>query len=270
MNTNNNNLQNLLGTAATTGDVDPAAATIALNIAKGNPKISNLGVSVDDIADSEAISFHMLLDDSGSIRFGSNAQNVREGQKIFLDTLMGAKKKSNIMVAIDCLNYDGNIDLPYTLLVDNAGNLAIPYLDTQNYNPQGGTPLYDRAAEAATQMVAKIQQIRQAGLQERSFLIFVSDGADNNHGTPTGDAKAAKVKALVDEILKSETNSVFAIGIDDGSTDFNAVFTSMGVPQENIWTPSAMDPKAIRRAFQTMSQSASASASATAAGGFGS
>lgn len=263
---NNNTLQNLLGTAVTTGDVDPAAANIALNIAKGNAKISNLGVSVDDIADSEAISFHMLLDDSSSIRFASNAQNVRDGQRIFLDTLMGAKKKSNIMVAIDCLNNNGNIDLPYTLLVDNADNLAIPYLDTNNYDPSGGTPLYDRAAEAATQMLAKIQQIRQAGLQERSFLIFVSDGADCGSRTSTAD----DVKKLVDEVLTSETNSVFAIGIDDGSTDFTAVFTAMGVPKENIWTPSAMDPKAIRRAFQTMSQSASASASATAAAGFGS
>ena len=268
MNTNNNNLQNLLGTGATNGDVDPTAANFALTIAKGNPKISNLGVSVDDIVDSEAVTFHMLLDDSGSLG-GSQAQYVRDGQRIFLDTLMDAKKKSNIMVAIDCLNNNRNIDLPYTLLVDNAGNLAIPYLDTQNYNPGGGTPLYDRAAEAATQLLAKIQQIRQAGLQERSFLIFVSDGADNS-GSDPGNPKAAKVKTLVDEILKSETNSVFAIGIDDGFTDFNQVFTSMGVPQENIWTPSAMDPKAIRRAFQTMSQSASASASATAAGGFGS
>ncbi len=221
-------------------------------IAKGNAKISNLGVSVDDIVDSEAVTFHTLLDDSDSINgypqrgIPDNVPNVIEGQKIFLDTLMDAKKKSNIMVAIDCLNNYGNIDLPYTLLVDNAGNLAIPYLDTQNYNPRGGTPLYDRAAEAATQMLAKIQQIRQAGLQEKSFLMIISDGADLH----SRKYSAQDVKSLVDEILKSETNSVFAIGIDDGNTDFNAVFTSMGVPKDKIWTPSAMDPKAILRAIQ--------------------
>ncbi len=264
MNTNNNNLQNLLGTGATNGDVDPTAANFALTIAKGNPKISNLGVSVDDIVDSEAITYHMLIDDSSSL--SKLAQYVRDGQKEFLDILMKSRKKSNIMVAIDCLNNDGNIDLPYSLLVDNAGNLAIPYLDTQNYNPRGGTPLYDRAAEAATQMLAKIQQIRQAGLQEKSFLMIISDGADLH----SRKYSAQDVKSLVDEILKSETNSVFAIGIDDGNTDFNAVFTSMGVPKDKIWTPSAMDPKAILRAIQEASQSASASASATAAGGFGS
>jgi activator of 2-hydroxyglutaryl-CoA dehydratase len=74
--------------------------------------------------------------------------------------------------------------------------------------------------------------------------------------------------------MSSETNIIAAIGIDDGSTNFEEVFTEMGIPKQWILTPKNT-PSEIRQAFALASQSAvrasqgAASFSQTAMGGFG-
>lgn len=261
-----------LNTLLQAGDMSTNATNIAINIAKGNKKIHNLGIAIDDIADSEVVSVYCLVDDSGSIAMAGNTDNVILGFSIMIKAFLGAKKKSNIIVSVDCLNDDGNLSYPYSLLVDQAGNLAIPLLNSSNYNPSGGTPLYDRCAEVATIVLAKIAEIRQSGMQERANLVIISDGQDLHSRKST----ASDVRTLFTQISSNETNSVYAVGIKIDGTDFEQVFTQMGVPPQNIFIIETMkqDPEAtkkeFRRKFQTMSQSMSASATGGSTGGFGS
>lgn len=261
-----------LNTLLQAGDMSTNATNIAINIAKGNKKIHNLGIVIDDIADSEVVSVYCLVDDSGSIAMAGNTDNVILGFSIMIEAFLGAKKKSNIIVSVDCLNDDGNLSYPYSLLVDQAGNLAIPLLNSSNYNPSGGTPLYDRCAEVATIVLAKIAEIRQSGMQERANLVIISDGQDLHSRKST----ASDVRTLFTQISSNETNSVYAVGIKIDGTDFEQVFTQMGVPPQNIFIIETMkqDPEAtkkeFRRKFQTMSQSMSASATGGSTGGFGS
>jgi uncharacterized protein YegL len=250
------NINNLFATANDAGELSDGANAIVVNVAKGNKKISSsLGASVDNIASSEVVGVLILLDDSSSIQFAGNSQNVRDGGNMVVEALKGAKIKNNIQVSIQSLNA-GEL-CPFSFLED------VPVLDTSNYRPNGGTPLYGRTLEVSTVTLAKIHQIRQAAFQERMIVIIVTDGGN------TDNTDVAEVNTLITEIVMSESNQVFFIALEDGTTDFAKVAKDMGIPDNNVWLANAMDPKAIRRAFQTVSQSASASASAGTAGGFG-
>jgi hypothetical protein len=85
---------------------------------------------------------------------------------------------------------------------------------------------------------------------------------------------AAKVRAVVEDMLKMETHIIAAMGLDDGSVDFRLVFRAMGIPDRWILTP-GNSPGEIRRAFEVFSRSAVQASqtaqtfSKTALGGFG-
>lgn len=251
------NINALFQDAHDSGDLSKDALNI-LNTIDLGPNIGEaLGEDVGNIPSTECILVSVEIDDSGSIRFAGNAPHVRDGHNLLIDTLKGAKVKDNIQVHSRLLNR--GILYPYSFLD------AVPLLDSKNYNPDGGTPLYDETINLLGTVIAKIQQARDAGISQRTITIIITDGEDS------GSRRSAdEVKVLVEEILRTETNTIFGMGIDDNHTDFKDIFAQMGIPPENVLTPKS-DPKEIRKAFQTMSQSASASASGAnfaAGGGF--
>ena len=253
-----NNVNNLFQDAHDAGDLSKDALNIILNTIDLGTNIGDaLGEDIGNIPSTECILVSIELDDSSSIQFAGNTQNVRDGHNLLIETLKGAKVKDNIQVHGTKLN--GGILYPYSFL-DN-----VPMLDSSNYIPSGGTPLHEKTIILLGTVLAKIQQARDAGISQRTITIIITDGGD------TGSTdRSDEVAVLTREILRTETNIIFGMGIDDGHTDFNAVFTAMGIPSTHILTPKS-DPKEIRKAFQTMSQSASAAAGgATFAGGFGS
>jgi hypothetical protein len=80
---------------------------------------------------------------------------------------------------------------------------------------------------------------------------MITDGADEHskHQTP------ATVRALVDDMLRSESHVIAAMGIDDGHTNFRQIFRDIGIRDEWILTP-ANTANDIRNAFHVFSQSA--------------
>ena len=62
----------------------------------------------------------------------------------------------------------------------------------------------------------------------------------------------------------SEQHLIMAMGVSDGSTDFNKVFLAMGVKQPNIDVVDGRDSAAVRRKFNQASQSAAGLASTAA------
>ena len=221
-----------------------------------------LGVSAEDVPASEVFLLTIEIDDSGSIRFASNAQFVRDGHNLVLDELARSNKSDDILVHTSYLN--GGTLFPYRLL---SGAIR---LDNTNYNPMGGTPLYDQTLAVLGTVLAKEQEFANQGVPVRTVTVIVTDGRDEGSRRSASD-----VKKLVDALLRSENHIIAFMGIDDGVTDFRAVAREMGIRDEWILTPKN-DGHSIRQAFgvvSRISKSASQGAqafSAAAQGGFGS
>ncbi|MBI4348951.1 MAG: hypothetical protein HY553_19090 [Elusimicrobia bacterium] len=252
----------LFNAALQEGELSDAAMR-ALSIPDLGAQIqAGLGVHPDDVAASEVVLVTMMPDDSGSIRFGGNAQAVRDGHNLVLDALAASKQKEGVLAHTRYLN--GRVLFPY------CGLPGAIRMDSKNYDPNLGTPLYDQAVVLLGTVLAKSRQFAQAGVPSRTVTLLITDGADE--GSESSDAK--DVAALVRDMLRAERHIVAAHGVDDGSTDFRAVFREMGIEDRWILTPGSSSSE-IRRAFAVFSQSAvRASQSAghfskTAVGGFG-
>ncbi len=268
---NSVDLKALLGDA---GLGDNATRTLQLTADTLGPAIqAGLGhVSLDDITTAEVLLVTLLLDDSASIRFVSgNTEAVRDGHNQIVQSLRDSKQSASVLVSCRYLNASAGTQhgvlYPYRSL-DEA-----ELLNAHNYNPNGGTPLYDQLAVTLTGVAAKMTEFEQGGVAARAVTAVVSDGNDQHsmrYRSP-GD-----IRQLVEPMLQSEKHGFLGMGIDDGTTDFHSVFTQMGFPTDCILTPQN-SPSEIRRAFQAFSQSmvrasqamANQTFSQAALGGFG-
>ncbi len=218
-----------------------------------------LGTPADDVTASEVILVTIMPDDSGSIRFSSNAQAVRGGHNSVLDALMDSKQKDSILVHTHYLN--GFILYPYRPLSQ------VIRMDTKNYDPNKGTPLYDQTLVLLGTVLAKAQEFADNGVPVRTVTLIITDGAD----THSVRADAKQVSTLVRDLLAAENHIIATMGIDDGYTDFRQVFREMGIRDEWILTPGDSESE-IRKAFQMFSQSTvklSQSSGKLSLGGFG-
>ena len=123
-------------------------------------------------------------------------------------------------------------------------------MDSRNYNPDQGTPLYDQALVLLATVLAKTQEFAENGVPARTVTLLITDG-DDQHSR----AKPSSVAAVVKDMQRAENHIVAGMGISDGSTDFHRVFRSMGIRDEWILVPGNTAGE-IRRAFQVFSQSA--------------
>lgn len=220
---------------------------------------AGLGVSIDDVAASEVVLLTMMPDDSSSIASAGNTDAVRDGHNYVLDALRASKQSGEVLVHTRYLN--GHVLCPYTALEHAVA------MTQQNYHPNLATPLFDQATVVLGTVIAKAQELEQAGIAVRTVTLIITDGGD--YGSTR--CKAADVKAIVDDMLARENHIVAGMGISDGSTDFRAVFRAMGIADKWVLTPKNSATE-IRRAFAVFSQSAMRAASGGAAlslGGFG-
>ena len=216
---------------------------------------AGLGVTIDDIGASEVVLVTMMPDDSQSIAQAGNTDAVRDGHNFVLQALGGSKQAGEVLAHTRYLN--GFVLTPYTALEHAIA------MDGVNYRPNLGTPLYDQTCVVLGTVIAKAQELAQAGIAVRTVTLIITDGGD--YGSTR--CKPADVKALVDDMLAQENHIVAAMGISDGSTDFKAVFRSMGIPDRWVLTP-GNSASEIRRAFAVFSQSAVKASQGAQLGGF--
>ncbi|HEY4176329.1 MAG TPA: hypothetical protein VGM90_05840 [Kofleriaceae bacterium] len=248
-------VKKLLEDAHATGALSKKSIDILDVVDVGAQIQAGLGVTIDDVAASEVVLVTMMPDDSSSIASAGNTDAVRDGHNFVIDALRGSKQSGEVLAHTRFLN--GFVLTPYCAL-DNAAKL-----DTQNYNPRLGTPLYDQACVVLGTVIAKAQELAQAGIAVRTVTLIITDGGD--YGSTR--CKPADVKALVADMLGQENHIVAAMGINDGTTDFKAVFRSMGIPDQWILTP-GNSASEIRRAFAVFSQSAVRASQGAQLGGF--
>ncbi len=257
------NLNNLFQSAQEEGLLSTASFQ-ALNVVDIGAQIqAGLGVSVDDVMASEVVLLTIMPDDSGSIAYSGNTQAVRDGHNAVLDALISSKQKDNILAHNRYLN--GYVLYPYCAIEQAVR------MDAGNYQPNEGTPLYDQTVVLLGTVLAKSQEFADNGVPVRTITLIITDGADEH----SARANAKTVASIVKDMLMAENHIIAAMGIDNGSTNFQDVFREMGIRDEWVITPKN-SKNDIRKAFQVFSQSAvrasqgAASFSKTALGGFGS
>lgn len=216
---------------------------------------------IDGIKASEVVLVAMLIDDSHSIQFAGNVEAVRTSYNLVLNALRAAKQQDNILVHTRYLN--GTVLTPFMPVEQ------VPAMDASNYDPCGGTPLYDQSMVFLTTLAAQVQEFQDTyGVPARGVALIVSDGADQHSSMRAND-----VARVVQGLLKSEDHTIAAMGIHDGWTDFRQVYQEMGIPDNWIVTPSNSEQE-LRHAFQLFSQSAvrvsqGGAGFSSSAGGFG-
>lgn len=232
----------LLQNACDDGELSPGSLQVLAGADLGAAIQAGLGVSVDDVAASEVLLLTIMPDDSGSIRFGGFAEAVREGHNLVLDAVRESAQGEAVLAHTRYLN--GKVLFPYRPLEDATA------MDSSNFDPNQGTPLYDQALVLLGSVVAKSQELADSGVVVRSVTLLITDGEDQH----SVRASASEVRALVEDMAASESHIVAAMGIGDEAT-FRQVFLDMGIEDRWILTPGA-DPSAIREAFQVFSRSA--------------
>lgn len=253
----------LFSTLMTEGEISPEALRATQVVDYGSAIQDAMGLSVGDprFSASESAFLGVLVDDSSSIRFAGNTGVIIKGCNHLMDVLQKTKQADSIMMMLEMLN-KGRF-FPFSLLKNTKK------LDASNYNPSGGTPLYDKTAYMAECILAKRKESMDTAVPCRGQLLIITDGENvgSVHHTPQ------TVRALLESLLLGE-NLVLAMGIDDGHTDFRRVFREMGIPDNCVLVPGNTE-KEIFKAFGFASQSM-ASASQSAAnfskvkqGGFG-
>lgn len=254
-NDNDDKIKKLLAEAHDTGALS-AKSLATLDVVDVGAQIqAGLGVTIDDVTASEVVLLTMMPDDSQSIAAANNTAAVREGHNFVLDALARSKQSGEVLAHTRYLN--GDVLFPYTAL-EHAVQMT-----PANYNPCHGTPLFDQSVVLLGTVVAKAQELAQAGIAVRTVTLIITDGGD--YGSTR--CRPADVAAIVADMLAQENHIVAAMGIDDGTTDFRTVFKSMGIPDRWILTP-GNSASEIRRAFQVFSQSAVRATAGAQLGGF--
>jgi hypothetical protein len=254
------NVNQLFQAAHAEGVLSPQSLQTLTAVDLGAQIQAGLGICVDDVSASEVVLLTVMPDDSGSIAAEHHEQAVCDGHNLVLEALTASKQRDCVLAHTRYLN--GHVLYPYRPIDQAIG------MSKQNYHADKGTPLYDQTVVLLGAVVAKTQEFASNGVAARSITLLITDGSDQ-HSTR---ATAQDVAALVEDMARSESHIVAAMGISDGQTDFRRVFEEMGIADRWILTPGASASE-IRKAFQVFSQSAirasqAASFAQTAVAGF--
>lgn len=257
------NVNDLFSQAADEGALSKQSQ-MALTVVDAGAQINAaLGMPSHQVQASETFLVATLLDDSSSIAYAGNTQAVIEGYNSVIEALQSSKSRDSILMHARALNK--GVISPFATLENVAR------LDGRTYVPYGLTPLRDQMGLILGTVLAKWQDFANYGVPARTATLIVTDGHDEG----SVQLSDAQVAAIVHDLLGSEMHIIAAMGIDDGHTDFRAVFRSYGIQDNWILTPGNTSSE-IRKAFQVFSQSAvrasqnATSFSQTALGGFGS
>jgi uncharacterized protein with von Willebrand factor type A (vWA) domain len=242
--------QSLLDDSRRTGLSQQSIDLLVENL-NGQAGLGCVGAQVDDLNSDEATLLSVIIDASGSM------QAVRDG---VIDSFNAMTRALHDSKAHDSI-------LMSAWLFDSAPRLLYGYtpidsvtdLTTRDYNPNGGTALYDAALDGLTGMVAYGQELRNNGIRTRCIIVVMSDGEDGS-----SRRSAAQVKQVADDLFKQEIYTLAFIGLGDATT-FRRVAGEMGFRQVLTVSSSASD---IRKAINLVSSSVIRAGSTTGGGFF--
>lgn len=208
------------------------------------------------ITGDELLLIAVMPDDSASIEEYGNTQAVRDGHNSIIRALENSRQRRNILFRTQLMS--GSV-------VNNWVPLekAKP-LTEENYQPDGGTPLYDSSIKLLGSSEAEMYQARKAKKTARFGALIMSDGED----TMSEQYEAADVNKLVTDIFRRNDpnfpNTLAFMGLPNTRvTSYRAIANSMGIKDERtnvngenvmqIITPED-NARAMRRAVDTWSR----------------
>lgn len=122
-------------------------------------------------APSKTVRLGFVIDESGSM--GHLAHSIVAGYNEFVGTLQAEPNAKNVHATcgfFDTVDYEPTTRFKYT----NVPLTEVQPLGTSDYNPRGGTPLYDAFAE----VIGKVGQDAEDG--ERVMIVVMTDGMNNS------------------------------------------------------------------------------------------
>lgn len=247
-------LTSLIDDALDNAEVEGRTASLLKSVTTLNQIQSGSGVGVNEYPHPEVRLVTFLLDDSQSM-YG-NVGLMVNGFNDIINALKTGSKRQQQQTLVSCLFLNKGLLFPYTYLE------SVRPLQDRDVMADGMTPLYNQAVAVIGGVLLKAKDFDDNGISTRSWSMILSDGGNNVRGSSERD-----VAAIINK-LNVEQHKVLGFGIDDGETDFKAVFQSMGIHPNNVLVASN-DPSAIRRQFNAASQSAVALNTANTASGSG-
>ncbi len=195
------------------------------------------GVDIDDINTDDVTLVAAVIDASGSM--SGVERDVIEGFNTMLDTFGGSKQADSILLSAWSFNDSPQLHFSYT-----PAPLVKP-LTRAEYNPTGGTALYDTLLYVMAGLVAYGQTLRNNGVRTRCIVIVFSDGDDNG-----SRAKAHQVRTVSQSLLDQEIYTLAYAGF--GGADLQQIAAEVGFP--SVITAGS-SPSEIRRIFKQVSAS---------------
>jgi hypothetical protein len=182
----------------------------------------------------------ILADDSQSIFRENNAALVADGHNGIVDELKQiSSSDASDQILLFTRYINGKVLNPCTTLEQAT------LMDLRTYQEGGTTPLYDQSVITLGTVIAKAAQLAARGVKVRTFTLIITDGADEY----SRSTKAQSVAWIVGDMLLTGSHIVAAMGVRDGRTNFQAVFTEMGIRPGWVLTPDNSRDK-IRQAFR--------------------
>jgi Mg-chelatase subunit ChlD len=237
-------LANLFSQAAKSGTLS-AQATSLLSGDLGQVVVAGAaGVDTENIMVSDVTLMTVVIDASSSIGHRRLERAVCNGYGQLLDALGQSRERDSIMLALWLFNHDQEVVHSY-VPVEQATRL-----DKRNYRSCGTTRLYDTWCDALAANVAYAEQLKASGTPCRSIIVVLTDGEDTTSSRTPGDCAV-----LSADLLASEQFVLAFVGVGNDA-DFRQVAKAMGIPDGSIQVQSQATPRALRQAFQLVSQSA--------------
>lgn len=184
----------------------------------------------------------VLIDKSGSMNTTDKINGIIDGQISMLKAFEGSSTIAKAGLRIQQWMFDTQVNLLNGFVPLDSPNLV--KLEHSNYNPAGGTALYDTVIAALSTSQAYANKCRQQGFSVRSLLAILSDGEDT-----ASQAEALEAQQAVEEDTQQGGTAVY-VGI--GGDDHQVIGQSMGIIPENILLV-GNSAKEIRRAFELVS-----------------
>jgi len=189
----------------------------------------------------------LLLDKSSSMK--PHKQAMIDGQHHLINSLLGAA--GHIDVYFGQILFNHEVEEYFQDMVplrdssdSRRAHPKVKLLDHNNYNPQGGTALYDTIVHALAMLSPQLVYAEEMGQQVMSHIAVITDGIDEHSKT-----KPETLKKVIDFALEAGIiHRITLVGL--GNYDYEAVGESIGI--EHIIEGTA-DPKEIRRAMDLIS-----------------
>ena len=98
-----------------------------------------------------------------------------------------------------CRVFAYKFDTEYETMFENTDLYEVPLLTEKNYEPRGGTALYDSLGKTITDIGLRLNSTPEEERPEKVLIVTITDGEDNSHLTNKNTVKynSQQVKEMV-------------------------------------------------------------------------